>query len=305
MRSVDISRDDNSSMELFVHSPLVIEPDAIRLIRLNGLQHGHISCTVHNATLENSSYVALSYVWGAEAPSFKILLNGKIVWIRPNLWQFLHWALGSLTGTEIWIDALCITQDDIPEKNRQIPLMGQVFAQASRVIGFLHGGYEASHLHGHLDVNLLAVPRLIDAILGRKGDDFLHTDVVSQALRRLLTHEHWSRLWIVQELELSSEAELVWQSFNIPWRRLKAFVKGVVAEGAGDRDSRATIDVTRHQINTLPFSDFLRFDQQDSSSGRRPSLFELAVQYSNHSCLVLHDHVFALLALSKDVKNSC
>ena len=74
-----------------------------------------------------------------------------------------------------------------------------------------------------------------------------------------------------------------------------------MAEGACDRDSR--VYISRDQVNTLPFFSFLRLDRRDTSSGRLPSLFELAVQYSSHSCLVPHDHVFALLALSKDAKS--
>ncbi len=37
----------------------------------------------------------------------------------------------------VWIDFICINQDDTQDKNRQIPLMSRIYQQASRVIVYL------------------------------------------------------------------------------------------------------------------------------------------------------------------------
>jgi Heterokaryon incompatibility protein (HET) len=41
---------------------------------------------------------------------------------------------------EIWIDAICINQKDIGEKNVQVPLMGEIYASAACVIVWLGAG---------------------------------------------------------------------------------------------------------------------------------------------------------------------
>ena len=38
----------------------------------------------------------------------------------------------------LWIDAVCINQSNIPEKQLQIPLMGEIYSQASLVAGHIY-----------------------------------------------------------------------------------------------------------------------------------------------------------------------
>jgi hypothetical protein len=40
-------------------------------------------------------------------------------------------------GTRIWVDALCINQKDIAEKNIEVKRMGDIYKQADRVISWL------------------------------------------------------------------------------------------------------------------------------------------------------------------------
>jgi hypothetical protein len=67
-----------------------------------------------------------------------ILLNGKIFSVRQNLFDFLYMActepkvLG-LTQEKYWIDALCINQSNIPERNHQVAQMGDIFGSAQCV----------------------------------------------------------------------------------------------------------------------------------------------------------------------------
>ena len=83
-------------------------------------------------------YVALSYIWGPpcedawqESPS--ILLENTTIELRPNLASAMR-ALRSLhQDTHIWIDALCINQDDNAEKSMQIPLMADIYRLSNSV----------------------------------------------------------------------------------------------------------------------------------------------------------------------------
>lgn len=84
-----------------------------------------IICSLHLADLddEQCQYEALSYEWGdPEKPPMFIELNGEKRSVRENLW----WALWNLRDEKdvriLWIDALCIDQDNELEKNHQVSL---------------------------------------------------------------------------------------------------------------------------------------------------------------------------------------
>jgi hypothetical protein len=72
------------------------------------------------------SYSALSYTWGSADPNDdltadyteKIIVNGCTVVITENLWG----ALKTIHSGEgyLWVDALCINQQDLVERSAQV-----------------------------------------------------------------------------------------------------------------------------------------------------------------------------------------
>ncbi|KAF7893856.1 hypothetical protein EAF00_007370 [Botryotinia globosa] len=82
-------------------------------------------------------YIALSYVWGSPADKKIILVNG----IEMRVTQNLHTALIELRKSNwvgrrvnLWIDALCINQDDLDEREQQVELMRDIYAMAWQVV---------------------------------------------------------------------------------------------------------------------------------------------------------------------------
>jgi hypothetical protein len=111
--------------------------------------------------LDKPAYVALSYVWGSpEDVGPRIFVNDQEFGVRRNLHDCLlalqrkrigtkpdtngpaHDAggedeVGFLRGIPLWIDALCINQDDIAERSHQVLLMGDIFRNAAGVVSWL------------------------------------------------------------------------------------------------------------------------------------------------------------------------
>ncbi|KAK8137540.1 heterokaryon incompatibility protein-domain-containing protein [Apiospora sp. TS-2023a] len=89
----------------------------------------------------SQKFTALSYVWGSYAatPQY-ITCDGT----RLNVTSNCHSALGHMRNTlgtfTIWIDAVCINQEDEPEKMAQIPLMGDIYSIAETVYIWLGDG---------------------------------------------------------------------------------------------------------------------------------------------------------------------
>jgi hypothetical protein len=82
-------------------------------------------------------YTALSYTWGDAPADCIIELNGQPFHVRRNLWDFLDRARKADFVWYLWIDALCIDQSTVRERNHQVALMGKMYSQAREVLVWL------------------------------------------------------------------------------------------------------------------------------------------------------------------------
>jgi hypothetical protein len=86
------------------------------------------------AFADRPRYEALSYTWGRPDVLKGIELNGVRVDIRENLWDALVNLRDAREDRVLWIDAICINQADVEERNRQVELMAYIFDLAKKVI---------------------------------------------------------------------------------------------------------------------------------------------------------------------------
>lgn len=136
-------------------------------------------------------YAALSYVWGIDNEHKNVTIGDVGLLITANGYSaLLHLRKKLNTTFSIWVDAICIDQENEKEKERQIPLMGDIYNQAERVYIWLGDGNPASDRAMQL--------------LGKTGllDCFFSDIEKSQSLRR-------PRVW-----------RAFWRLFN-PFRRHK------------------------------------------------------------------------------------
>ncbi|KIY02081.1 uncharacterized protein Z520_02219 [Fonsecaea multimorphosa CBS 102226] len=103
-----------------------------------------IHCELHNECLDLKApksrlphYNALSYMWGSAECEKTTYINGLRLKIRMNLWEFLRRYQYDNISTPIWIDALCIDQGSIEERNHQVQRMGIIYKHARRVLVWL------------------------------------------------------------------------------------------------------------------------------------------------------------------------
>jgi hypothetical protein len=120
-----------------IYSPLA-DLNEIRLLDLQPRRSGGgIKCTMRHVRLsEEPQYEALSYMWGPKNYR-KIEVNGAVFAVRQNLQNaLLELRLEKNTRT-LWIDAICINQDDISERNHQVTQMGMIYKNAVRCVAWL------------------------------------------------------------------------------------------------------------------------------------------------------------------------
>ncbi|KAH7329716.1 heterokaryon incompatibility protein-domain-containing protein [Stachybotrys elegans] len=91
----------------------------------------------HYECAEDVQYAALSYVWGDDGNQPEIFIDGTSIAIRHNLHQFLLLLRERRVESLLWVDSLCIDQDDEEEKTREVNRMGDIFGQAMKVYHWL------------------------------------------------------------------------------------------------------------------------------------------------------------------------
>ena len=120
---------------------IVSDPSSTRSLEIHPTEKGvdGLSCTLRLGSLAENC-VALSYTWGKGKAENSVTVNGAPFHIRQNLWEFLQQESSDQAreGTRLlWIDALCINQTSIAEKNHQVALMGEIYTRTSKVIVWL------------------------------------------------------------------------------------------------------------------------------------------------------------------------
>jgi hypothetical protein len=100
--------------------------------------HSEIHCRIFHSSLDNHPpYEALSYVWGDSKATTSIQAHGRPHQVTTNLELALRYLQLPEERRVLWIDAICISQQDILEKNDQVALMRGINLGAEKVVDWL------------------------------------------------------------------------------------------------------------------------------------------------------------------------
>ncbi|KAK3718490.1 hypothetical protein LTR37_004994 [Vermiconidia calcicola] len=163
-------------------------------------------------------YEALSYTWGSSSESKTMQIDKRhSINITDNLFRALRRMRGHLLSRTLWIDAVCINQDDGSEKSSQVQMMGRIYKSATTVLVWLG---EYSH-PSPSDPWRMRRPHWKDARnsagLNDRGRRF--AVALNEALRD--TEPRWhDRAWIIQEFVLSTETLLCFGPITIAYDKL-------------------------------------------------------------------------------------
>ncbi|KAE9367886.1 HET-domain-containing protein [Stipitochalara longipes BDJ] len=103
--------------------------NTVRIIELLPERDGEeIHIHLHEVTLQEApAYQALSYEWGEIKGSHSIRCDSSILLVTTNLLAALRRLRFLTLRRYLWVDAICINQEDIEEKTKQVAMMGQIY----------------------------------------------------------------------------------------------------------------------------------------------------------------------------------
>ncbi|KPI36708.1 uncharacterized protein AB675_10105 [Cyphellophora attinorum] len=257
----------------------------IRLLQARGpssqtpdLQYDLISLPLTEAA--ENGYEALSYVWGDDTLLHGILINGQLFHVRHNLHDFLHVANQLRWASAFWIDAICIDQHNVNERNSQVRMMTDIYKSATTVRAWLGRedlGFKQFH-RDRVNSNKLLKYSVHD---GRNLDFLLS----------LAACEYWQRAWIVQELTTARKVHL--QS-GVSTLHLDDLWDGLLdTADFNDWHFRSAPSDVRFRLR--PMLNVLR--RADHSYPQLQPFESIIHDFSNLRCAEPRDHIYAFHAL--------
>ena len=150
--------------------------------------------------------------------------------ITHNLAVALHHLRHSKKPRVLWIDAICINQDDLVERSAEVLEMGSIYGHAKEVIVWLGPSSEDSRLAIET-LNKLAEGRWFvpedycfynepdswAAFLWKTPEALVSNALSWFAIKDLLHREWFSRLWVYQEIMLAKKATVIVGNDGIDW----------------------------------------------------------------------------------------
>lgn len=180
------------------------------------------------------SYAALSYTWGEPTFSGSIMLNGKPVAVTPSLeaalramrarsndpalMQTTAWPHDGSTSSYWWIDQICINQEDVDERNGQVALMRRIYKRAAYVQVWLgeEGDDSDTAMNLMLAIGTAPMRRPGEKAIAYPSFGIEEVKKHWSGLQALFRRPWWERVWIRQEVALSSQVSFICGSKSIP-----------------------------------------------------------------------------------------
>ncbi|KAK5991510.1 Heterokaryon incompatibility 6-like protein [Cladobotryum mycophilum] len=189
-------------VEGYKYGKLDKKQQEFRLLTLEpGEEEDGIVCSIAHASINDTalSYEALSYCWGDRADMRQIMVSGSRMQVTGSLFVALqHLRLPSAQRV-LWVDALCINQNDLAERAQQVRLMGQIYSTCNNVLIWLG---EASKTSGS------ALSSLRSLSYDSSYDNFDERRR-QNTIGSLLSRPWFDRVWVIQEMAVAKKCTFI------------------------------------------------------------------------------------------------
>ncbi|KAH8763750.1 heterokaryon incompatibility protein-domain-containing protein [Diaporthe sp. PMI_573] len=264
---------------------------------------------------EDPAYLALSYAWGDTSVVGYFASHrgsqGRRIPYNKGIFDITNNILAPGTTLYLWIDALCINQEDLSERASQVAMMGTIFAQARQVIAFIGEADEISTTA--MDFILRTVNCICaHGSISKSGTAPTLTTLLSEigpaprdceSIRGLISRRWFRRFWVVQEIALGNDPVLVCGKHSLQWCALELFIDLVYMAFESPESEHASfpicgdfLNVPRYLQNASAMLGARRGQRRDGL--QPPFLFTLSSLSVTFESSDPRDRIYALLGLA-------
>ncbi|OBS20375.1 hypothetical protein FPOA_06748 [Fusarium poae] len=200
----------------------------IRVLELQRGKRGDVVSfsLIHVELSKPPSFEALSYEWKGKTGTVPTYCDGERILVTPNCCAALEILRCETETRLLWIDAICINQQDTTERGNQVSMMSGIYSKATSVLMWI--GEDEDHsdrafssipvltralqrlqkspkfkhiplnlTDKHLRLGLPEVQKLIEQLKPRVAPE------TWEAWRKLYRRSYFTRAWIFQEIILA------------------------------------------------------------------------------------------------------
>ncbi|KAK5735307.1 hypothetical protein LTR17_008314 [Elasticomyces elasticus] len=316
---------DLDTLDKFVYKPLK-HTHWLRILKLRSAPVGQptIDCVIEEVPDLKTyppGYEAVSWCWGTGRDDQSIRVHNGEKAFALQVYEHLYEALLALRKPDrdrsLWIDALCINQKDVEERNRQVPRMTEIYSGATNVCIWLG----KADTQSDMALKFIREKMLSLWSFDKLCDDKEHVDSWA-ALLELMKRPWFSRRWVVQEVALAKAGTVHCGHEHVSWQEFADAVSLLVEV---DTAARKLSELVRKEERFSYAQDFFQevpflgatllvnltgrllkravsdnFDEHHRSMTLEQLVGRLAVFETSEP----RDTIYAVLALAKDSQPS-
>jgi hypothetical protein len=205
----------------------------------------HMTLEVRSLEDSDLDYEAISYCWsqGIDGTTegtwdFEVKCDEAMINVPRNLGRALRRLRYRDRQRRLWMDSICIDQQNFEEKNCQVARMGQIFAKATRVVVWL-GEEDLDTEFAYGTVELLDQ---VASVLAKQDETIIQHRLLKehvcevaelrpvsrkgiQVMADLLQRAWFERAWVYQESVLAQEIVVKTGSFEIAGSTIVSMVE--------------------------------------------------------------------------------
>lgn len=267
--------------------------------------NNEIYCRLEVVSLAKSDgryYEAVSYCWGSDEKSCSMKLNERPYYITDSLNEFLRYRREKDESVTLWIDAICIDQDNLEEKRKQVRLMRDIYLCSNRLTIWLGLPSDNAELAFGAMYYIL------------EGDEFKLPYLPGDArlaLTAFFDRPWWTRIWIVQEFIMGtlcldgSNALLRCGNLTFPvpafWEVIDRIdnYQGELRQHFPSIQKIVALQELKKSVQGPDRLSSLKHLLSGRSSNSAPSLQELMIQYRRYKASDARDKIYGLLGISQ------
>lgn len=223
-------------MSLYTYRPL----SDVNEIRLLAILPGHfgdpIKCTLSTVCLDDEpAFEALSYTWGSMNKTSSLKCDSKSLKVTGNLYEGLQRLRRRKSIRVIWVDAVCINQDDVQERNQQILYMARIYKQAKQVVVWLGVTSDQNDL---VPASTKKENWIIN--IGSSRYSSKRSRQLPGSWLQHFNRPWFLRVWIIQEVVFAQKVTVIHGRQKIPFRDF--------AKISDDVEARISLAQGRHNL---------------------------------------------------------
>lgn len=247
---------------------------------------------------DSVEYEAVSYTWGGTSPATLLDCGSGSIGITMNAAALLRRLRDRDVSRRLWVDTVCINQNDTHEKRLQVQQMSTIYSRCSRLVVWL--GEEDQSTEHAIDM-LDTLDKVVDQAWTAADANWPSLEQLQASglpgrldrrwlcLQTLLHNRWFTRTWILQEVALASNPWIHRGSFTFDWKKIVRIILCIC---------RAYVNLfyglnLKHAYN-------VSYLCSSRSWWHDPSLISLLQSTSNCSSSLKADRVFSLLGLSAE-----